>query len=93
MTHEDSDYEFEHVHPTTGVDSNVATQAFPTLTGRERAIARELALGEKNADIAARLGISVKTVDTHRAHILKKLECRNNVDLARLAIRKGFVQP
>jgi len=66
---------------------------FPALTDRERAVALLLALGEKNAEIAAALGISIKTVDTHRGHILKKLKCRNNVDLARLAIREGYVQP
>lgn len=64
---------------------------FDSLTERELHIARRLALGERNADIAQDLRISTKTVDTHRAHILDKLECANNVILARLAIRVGFV--
>lgn len=66
---------------------------FPELSGREREVALKLALGAKNSEVAEELGISIKTVDTHRGHLLKKLGCRNNVDLARLAIRMGYVQP
>jgi DNA-binding NarL/FixJ family response regulator len=66
---------------------------FPELTDRERAVALRLSIGDKNSEVAAALNISIKTVDTHRAHALKKLKCRNNVDLARLAIRLGYVQP
>lgn len=66
---------------------------FEDLTTRERAVARLLAIGERNSDIADVLEISIKTVDTHRGHILKKLKLRNNVDLAREALRYGFVDP
>lgn len=61
------------------------------LTAREAQVAFRLAHGDKNAEIADLMDISVKTVDTHRAHVLKKLEVRNNVELARLAIRRGWV--
>lgn len=63
------------------------------LTAREREVALMLARGDNNHEIAKALGISVKTVDTHRGHLLEKLECRNNVALARLAIREGRVSP
>lgn len=66
---------------------------FPTLTRRERAIAKMLAAGDRNRDVSKVLGISAKTVDTHRSHILKKLDCRNNVELCRLAIREGYMAP
>lgn len=66
---------------------------FPTLTEREREVALRLALGISNGEVAEELGISPKTVDTHRAHVLKKLELRNNVELARYAIREGYLQP
>lgn len=66
---------------------------FPELTDRERAVALLLVQGEKNKDIAEQLDVSVKTVDTHRLHLLKKLGVKNNVLLARLAIRRGYVQP
>lgn len=61
------------------------------LTPREMEVARALAYGLPNRKIAAELGISIKTVDTHRAHVLRKLAVRNNVQLARLAIRRGWV--
>lgn len=64
---------------------------YPELTPREREVATLLAVGEPNREIARALGCSVKTIDTHRGHVLRKLHCRNNVDLARLAIRRGYV--
>lgn len=70
-----------------------ASPVFPELSPREREVALRLAMGDRNSEVAETLGISIKTVDTHRGHLLKKLRCRNNVDLARLAIRRGYVQP
>ena len=52
-----------------------------------------LAGGMTNREIAQQLGISVKTIDTHRGHVLKKLRLRNNSDITRFAIRHGFVSP
>lgn len=67
--------------------------SFPELSEREREVATALSLGLKSSEVAEQLGISVKTVDTHRLNLLRKLQCRNNVELARLAIRKGYVAP
>lgn len=64
---------------------------FPQLSLRERDVALLLAVGRTNVEIAELLDISVKTFDTHRNHILKKTKCRNNVELARLAAREGYV--
>lgn len=64
---------------------------FNTLTQREREIAAMLAIGDSCREIANRLGVSHKTVDSHRHHVLKKIGARNTADLARMAIREGFV--
>ena len=66
-------------------------QQFGTLTPRQLQVAAMLALGRTNASIARELGISVKTVDTHRQDIMLKLELANNVELARAALRVGLV--
>lgn len=67
-----------------------ATLPFPSLSSRERQIATMLAMGATNREIADGLGISIKTVDTHRGHILKKIGLRNNAELARAALRTGL---
>lgn len=66
---------------------------YPELTNRELEVAYMLARGETNREISTALGISIKTIDTHRGHLLKKLGCRNNVALVRLMIRDGLVTP
>jgi DNA-binding NarL/FixJ family response regulator len=60
------------------------------LSPRELETLRFLACGLTNREIATRLGISVKTIDTHRGHVLKKLNLRNNADLTRFAIEHGL---
>ena len=61
------------------------------LSDREFQVMRLLALGHSNREIAEMLFVGMKTVDTHRANILRKLGLRNNSDLTRFAIRHGFV--
>lgn len=61
------------------------------LTPREHEVAVALALGFKCREIADTLKLSTKTVDTHRMHLLKKLGLRNAVELARHALRVGWV--
>ncbi len=63
------------------------------LTDREREILVLLAEGLTNAQIADRLYISVKTVQTHRAHIMEKLDLHDRSLLVRYAVRKGLIQP
>lgn len=61
------------------------------LTDREMEILAHLANGKKNRDIAVVLGISTRTVDTHRTNILKKLNVKTNAELTKLAIGSGLV--
>ncbi len=60
-------------------------------TERELEVIRLVAAGYKNREAAEKMGISVKTVETHRANIMNKLALRNVVDLITYAIRKGIV--
>jgi len=64
-----------------------------TLTAREREVVQLVAEGESNKNIAARWGVSIKTVDSHRTSAMKKLNLRSAVDLARYAIRNKLIQP
>lgn len=61
------------------------------LSRREFQVMKRLAQGLTNREIADELGISVKTVDTHRGNVLKKLQLRNNSDITRFAVQRGFV--
>ncbi|HEU5300375.1 MAG TPA: response regulator transcription factor [bacterium] len=63
------------------------------LTDREREILVLIAEGLTNSQIADRLFISVKTVQTHRAHIMEKLDLHDRSLLVRYAVRKGLIQP
>jgi len=62
------------------VDGNAV---LPKLTPREREIIQLLAEGHRNKRIAQKLGISVKTVETHRTHIMKKLRLHSLPDMIR----------
>ncbi len=61
------------------------------LSSRELQVLERLAQGWTNREIADYLHISIKTVDTHRGHVLKKLRLRNNSDLTRFAVKHGYV--
>lgn len=61
-------------------------EGWKLLTPREQEIAAHLSRGWFNREIATALGISIKTVDTHRGHLLKKLGLRNNSELTRWMI-------
>jgi DNA-binding NarL/FixJ family response regulator len=62
------------------------------LTAREREVVRLLAVGRGNKGIGAALGISVKTVESHRSNIMRKLELDTIVDLVRYAVRNRLVE-
>ncbi|WP_184603137.1 response regulator transcription factor [Rhodanobacter sp. MP1X3] len=62
------------------------------LTSRELSVLRLLAEGLCNKEVAARLFISVKTVDTHRMNLMRKLGLRTNVDIVRFAIRRELIE-
>ena len=62
------------------------------LSPREREIVQLLAEGKSNKEVAAALGISVKTVETHRARIMGKLDLHSVSDLVRFAIRNNIIE-
>jgi DNA-binding NarL/FixJ family response regulator len=62
------------------------------LTYREREIVQLLAGGSSNKEVAVILGISVKTVETHRATIMRKLGVSSIVELVRYAVREHFIK-
>jgi two-component system secretion response regulator SsrB len=61
------------------------------LTGRERQILQLVAEGARNRDIAEKLNISIKTVETHRLNLMRKLNAHKAVELANWAHRLGLV--
>jgi two-component system invasion response regulator UvrY len=63
-----------------------------SLSMRELQVLRKLAMGSTNREIAVSYNISVKTVDTYRSRILKKLNLRNNADLSRYAIQNKLIE-
>jgi DNA-binding NarL/FixJ family response regulator len=63
------------------------------LTAREREIVQLLAEGRSNKEVASGLAISTKTVETHRASIMRKLNLDSLGDLVRYAIRKKIIEP
>jgi DNA-binding NarL/FixJ family response regulator len=65
----------------------------PTLTAREREITQLLAEGKTNGRIARILGISIKTVETHRGNIMHKLGLESIVELVHYAVRNQLVEP
>ena len=64
-----------------------------SLSMRELQVLRRLAMGHTNREIANAYHISIKTVDTYRARLLKKLGLRNNAELSRFAIQNRLIEP
>jgi DNA-binding NarL/FixJ family response regulator len=67
--------------------------ALEQLTGREREVLEGIARGRTNKEIAAELGISYRTVETHRESLMKKLQIRTVAELTRFALGAGIVVP
>ena len=72
--------------------SEVPSPAAERLTSREREIVQLLAEGNSNKQIARLLDLSVKTVETHRAAVMRKLELDSLADLVRFAVRNQIIQ-
>jgi two-component system, NarL family, response regulator NreC len=64
---------------------------YETLTTREREVLQLAAEGRTNGDIAAALYISPRTVETHRANVMRKLGLQNQADLIRYALQRGLL--
>ena len=88
-----------YVHPALGArmaaaDAAAADAAEPDpLSDREREVLRLLALGHTNQEIAQMLYISVRTAETHRAHIMQKLRLETRAELVRYALAQGLLEP
>jgi two-component system, NarL family, response regulator NreC len=88
----------QYVHPTLGA-ALLAPETAATrpqgpggaLSEREVEVLRLVALGFTNAEIAGRLVVSVRTVETHRAHLQQKLELRSRAELVRFAQEHGLL--
>jgi DNA-binding NarL/FixJ family response regulator len=65
--------------------------AYETLTNREREVLQLAAEGLSAPEIAERLSISPRTVETHRANLMRKLALRSQTDLIRFALRRGLI--
>ncbi|MFQ5829948.1 MAG: response regulator [Candidatus Methylomirabilia bacterium] len=63
------------------------------LTAREREVLQLVAEGKSTKEIAALLGVSVKTADAHRTHLMQKLDIHDVAGLTRYAVRQGIIQP
>jgi two-component system, NarL family, response regulator NreC len=62
------------------------------LSERERDVLRLIALGHTNAEVAERLYISIRTVESHRAHIQQKLSLSSRAELVRYALERGLIE-
>ena len=87
-----------YVHPALGArlvaaeaQERAAAEADP-LSDREREVLRLLALGHTNQEIAKMLYISVRTAETHRAHIMQKLRLETRAELVRYALEHGLLE-
>jgi two-component system response regulator NreC len=87
-----------YVHPALGArmvaadaEARAAAEADP-LSDREREVLRLLALGHTNQEIAKMLYISVRTAETHRAHIMQKLRLSTRAELVRYALSHGLLE-
>jgi two-component system, NarL family, response regulator NreC len=87
-----------YVHPSLGArlveaDAEERRRAVEDpLSDREREVLRLLALGHTNQEIAEMLFISVRTAETHRAHILQKLQLGSRAELVRYALAEGMLE-
>jgi DNA-binding NarL/FixJ family response regulator len=78
---------------TRGLGSKINGRDLVTdLSERETDVLRLIALGHTNAEIAEKLFISVRTVETHRAHIQQKLGVSSRAELVRCALSRGLVE-
>lgn len=64
---------------------------YETLTNREREVLHLVAEGHTNVEIAARLSISPRTAETHRANLMRKLDLHTQTDVIRFALRRGII--
>lgn len=72
--------------------NSVSDNKLENLTNREREILHYIIQGMSNPNIAKKLNISIRTVETHKTSIMKKLELNNTVDLIKFAIKNNLIE-
>ena len=72
--------------------SKTEVQSDP-LSARERQVLQLVGEGKSAKEVAQQLGVSVKTVESHRARLMRKLDLHETAGLVRYAIRHGLIQP
>ena len=72
-------------------DSGDHPEVVRKLTDREEEVLKKLAQGFTNQEIADRLSVSVKTIETHRSHIMEKLSFHSRAELVKYALHQGFL--
>ncbi len=77
----------------TFLDAKRNTREPSPLTQREREVIQLVAEGKGNKEVANSLGISLRTAETHRTNIMRKLDCHSLSDLVRYAIRNSIITP
>ena len=83
---------WEEAGPGSRSDAPAADR-FDLLSKREKEIFQWLVRGYSNQEVADKLGVSVKTVESHRAHVLEKLSLHSRADLVRYALAHGLLTP
>jgi two-component system response regulator NreC len=85
----------QYVHPTLGarlVSPAAGAVDQDELSDREREVLTQLAHGHTNHEIAERLVVSVRTVESHRAHIMSKLRLSTRAELVSYALQHGLLK-
>lgn len=77
------------------VDAYLSKTDMPadTLSARERQVLQLVSEGKSTKEVASQLGVSVKTAESHRARLMRKLDIHETASLVRYAIRRGLIQP
>ncbi len=84
---------------TTALVANLRTNSPPQTSAPQRALSEReaevlllVAEGLRNKEMAIRLGVGVKSVETYRARLMKKVNCRSTAELVRYALREGLTK-
>jgi DNA-binding NarL/FixJ family response regulator len=82
----------QRLYESLRTGSTPAAGSIGTLTRREHLILNRIGAGESNREIAAELGLSRRTVDTHRTRLMRKLGVNKAAALVRFAVREGLIE-
>jgi DNA-binding NarL/FixJ family response regulator len=83
---------FVRINPRTRDRSGKMAKKTSLLTSREMEVLQLVAEGKANKEVAAELGISIKTVEKHRGHLMEKLDIHDTAGLTRHAIASGIIE-